>query len=112
MTFGAVCFGDYGDARALPLLEQAIEIYVPDYPESLGLTGLADLVEAYERLGGTLPEPLRARVDQFRVEWKVRQQSRSTPSRDGALAKAGRNDPCRCGSRKKDKECCLPGNAL
>jgi hypothetical protein len=109
-TLGALCLGDYGDRRALALLEHAIVNFEPDREGRLGLIGLDDLLEAHEQLGGALSEALRAHVDRLRRGWQAR--TAIAPTRDNATATraVGRNDPCPCGSGRKYKKCCLAGN--
>lgn len=99
-ALGAGCFADYGDRRALPILEGALEDFQPDLDSPFGLLGLADLVEAIERLGG-MSEHLRAHVTKLRQDFSASRNSAQAPG------KPGRNDPCPCGSGKKYKRCCL-----
>jgi hypothetical protein len=104
---GAVCFGDYGDERALALLQRAIREFQADDESPVGVMGLADLVDAHERIAGALPADLRALVDRLRSEWSERFQKKFVQPPRAASAKVGRNDPCPCGSGRKYKKCCL-----
>lgn len=103
-TIGAVRLADYGDPRALPLLARALHEFEPDWQSPFGLLGLADLVDAHERLGAPLPEELRARVDELHEKWDALEARRQAFE---ARVKVGRNDPCPCASGKKYKKCCL-----
>ena len=103
---GALCFGDYGDPRALPLLERAIRHFEPEDHGQFGLVSLADLVEAHDRLGGTLPDEVLEHVERLRGEWSARFRERFVEAEPRANAKIGRNEPCPCGSGKKYKRCC------
>ena len=104
-TLGAVRFADYGDARALPFLARALREFEPDWESPFGLIGLADLVDAHERLGAPLPDDLRSHVDELREEWDALVVQRQAAEK---RVKVGRNDPCPCGSGSKYKKCCLP----
>jgi hypothetical protein len=97
---------DYGDDRALPLIEQEIVEYVPDGGSPFGLMVLRELVEAYERLAGALPDDLRAHVDDLTGIWNADRAPAPRP-RATSSTKIGRNDPCPCGSGKKYKRCHL-----
>lgn len=68
--------------------------------------GLADLVEAHERLDGTLPDDVLERVENLRAEWSERFREKFVEPNPRASAKIGRNEPCLCGSGKKYKRCC------
>lgn len=100
-ALGAMCFADYGDDEALPILEGAIGDFALDPDDAESMYRLRDLESAYEALGGRMPEVLRQRVEAIRREWAARVEARSTSK------KTGRNDPCPCGSGKKFKKCCL-----
>jgi hypothetical protein len=100
---GAADFADYGDARALPWIEDAIAQFEPDFSETFWRFDLTELLEAYERLGGILGDALQARIEGIDEAWK---QRAARSARTGG-AKVGRNDPCPCGSGKKYKKCCL-----
>lgn len=106
-TLGAICFADYADERALPILASAIQCFEPDYDSPVGIIGLADLVDAYETLGGALRDGLREHVDALRQDWAARAESRKPHSAQVGGQKVGRNDPCPCRSGRKYKRCCL-----
>jgi len=106
-ALGAMCLSDYGDERALPILEGAIEDFAPDFDDPESILKLQNLVSAYEMLGRHLPDDLRAHVERIRQDWAARSEARSAPAASGASKKTGRNDPCPCGSGKKFKKCCL-----
>jgi hypothetical protein len=105
-TMGAVRFGDYGDARALPLLARAMLEFEPNWESPFGLMGLADLVETYKMIAGVLPDELGAHVDGLYAERDRLAQVAVAPPGTGRK-KIGRNDPCPCGSGTKYKKCCL-----
>jgi hypothetical protein len=104
-ALGATCLADYGDPAALPILEGALEDFEPDLESPYGLSGLADLVESYELLGGKLTPELGQHVAQLEEDFTAYRRSLVTPVQAGA--RPGRNDPCPCGSGKKYKRCCL-----
>ena len=106
-ALGAMCFADYGDKRALPILAGAIERFAPDHASPAGILALADLAGAYEALGGSLPDDLREHVDALHRESAARAASRNPPTAHVGGQKTGRNDPCPCRSGKKYKKCCL-----
>jgi SEC-C motif len=117
-VFGAVCklfednemlgaglLADYGDERALPLVDRALADFEPDFSELWGRGDLLDLLDARERLGGELMPQDRERVDGWLAEWDAQERrSKEAPARK---RKVGRNDPCPCESGKKYKKCCL-----
>jgi hypothetical protein len=102
---GAILFEEYGDARNLPLLEEAILRFQPDLEDTLSWDELSALLDAHERLGGTLPPEVREQADAWLAEWKKRHAQGSVPVTRSP--KIGRNDACPCGSGKKYKKCCL-----
>jgi hypothetical protein len=106
-TWTAGTFANYGDKRAIPILEAAIAAFEPDFSYLYGGTDLMDLIDAYESLGGVLSPELRSRFDGWFARWEeMKRRSReSRPVR--TFGKMGRNDPCHCGSGKKYKKCCL-----
>jgi hypothetical protein len=104
---GCGWLGDYGDERARPLLEQEIENTVPDADSGFGLHPLVDLVEAYERVAGTLPDSLRTLVNDRRTLWEAKRAARRPQPPTAGAVKIGRNAPCPCGSGKKYKRCHL-----
>ena len=101
-TFGVICLSDYGDARALPLILNAIDEFAPDLDSDFWHIDLNEYVEAYARLGGVLPATTQRRCDDLLA---LRKKQRPQPVR--APEKVGRNDPCPCGSGLKYKKCCL-----
>ncbi len=97
---------DYGDARALPLLEREIFEFDEDGPPAVKRFDLKLLVQAYEQLAGELPDDLRDHVEYlFELLSPPTDAIASPPTT--ANIKVGRNDPCPCGSGKKHKRCCL-----
>ncbi len=103
-TAGA--FAIYGDTRAVPILEEAISAFEPDFRSEWGAVELMDLIEPYESLGGALPADLRARVDGWFARWEAMKR-RAREVAPAVSRKVGRNDACPCGSGKKYKKCCL-----
>jgi uncharacterized protein YecA (UPF0149 family) len=71
---------------------------------TFGLFDLSDLVDAYQRLGGPLPNDLAEHVEALKERWQTLAAERQALE---ARTKIGRNDPCPCGSGKKYKKCCL-----
>lgn len=101
-VFGAMCFADYGDRRAVPFVEDAIAALEPDFSDAVWHHDLTELIEAHRKLGGELDDELRAHVERLELA-RAQQIARA---RSGQ--KVGRNDPCPCKSGKKYKKCCLP----
>jgi len=97
---------DYGDDRALPLIEREIFEFDEEGPRTMARFNLEVLVEAYEQLAGELPDELRDHVEYLfeRLSPPTNVIGSSAPV---ANTKVGRNDPCPCGSGKKHKRCCL-----
>jgi hypothetical protein len=48
---GAATFADYGDPRALPMLEEAVARFEPDFTDLWSRAQLRELVDAFEHLG-------------------------------------------------------------
>jgi hypothetical protein len=107
---GAAMFADYGDPRALPLLEEALVNFEPDFTELWSRVQLTELVAAFEDLGGVVSPEVRERVDAWLAEWGARQRATKAASAPAKRRKVGRNEPCPCGSGKKYKKCCLPAD--
>lgn len=105
-TFGATCLADYGDPAALPILEGALEDFEPDLDSPYGLSGLGDLIESFEHLGGVITQELGEHLAELEEDFTTYRKSLVTPAK--AAEKPGRNDPCPCGSGKKYKRCCMP----
>jgi hypothetical protein len=111
---GAIALADYGDQRALPILQKALDDHeVADGPvELFGHQEVIEFCEAIERLDGELTT---AQQDKLNLVKRLRDASR--PMTDAYLRdrygeaprreppKPGRNDPCWCGSGKKYKKC-------
>lgn len=106
-VLGGIFFADYGDKRALPLLDAAIRGFEPDLDATIR-PDMVDLIESYQILAGSVPEDLRAKADAVITAWRL---TRSHAEEPAAPAKVGRNDPCICGSGKKYKRCCLGAEA-
>lgn len=134
-VIGAGLLGDYGDARALPLLSEHLDRADPD-PHN-PTAGVPDLVDAIEQLGGALTPHQQERfatVLENRARWESPEGQReleemlvrlarkhglvdegpplsSTPPPSGSGAsrrdRPGRNEPCWCGSGQKYKRCHL-----
>ena len=104
---GAATFADYGDPRALPILEEALADFEPDFTQSWSRAHLLELLDAFEHLGGVLSPDVRERVDGWFAEWDAGQRATKAASAPVQRRKVGRNDPCPCGSGKKYKKCCL-----
>jgi hypothetical protein len=102
-VLGGIFFADYGDRRAVALLDTAIRNFAPDAQHTMR-PDLADLIESYEILAGPLPEELLAKADAAAAAWETAHAAREEPA---VSAKVGRNEPCPCGSGNKYKRCCL-----
>jgi hypothetical protein len=104
---GAMCFANFGDERALPLLRTHIEAFQPNWGSEFGMMDLNELTAAYEEVAGSMPDDLAERVGALEAKWNARRGRRSSGVPGKAGPKVGRNDPCPCGSGKKHKRCCL-----
>ncbi len=102
-VLGSSCLADYGDPAALPLIVEAIEEFEPDFDSAFGVMGLADLIDAHERLGSAVPPQLREHADRLFSEFEERRRPMTGP----APTKVGRNETCPCGSGVKFKKCCM-----
>ena len=103
---GAICFANYGDEQALPILRTHIEEFEPNWDSELGMLDLNELVAAYSAIAGKLPDDLNDHVSALWAEWDERTGEASTNAPVKSGPKVGRNDPCPCGSGKKYKKCC------
>ncbi|MGD0678464.1 MAG: SEC-C metal-binding domain-containing protein [Polyangiaceae bacterium] len=104
---GAGMLAEYGDPRALPLIEDAIAAFEPDFTQIWTRGDLAGLLEAHELLGGFVGPDLRDRLDAWFAEWGATQRRADAAKAPVRQNKVGRNAPCPCGSGKKFKKCCL-----
>ena len=100
--FWAALLATYGDQRALPLIEDALADFEPDFSDMMSRVELRELLDAHERLGGALPAERREEIAGWLDEWNARFSPARAQNR-----KVGRNDPCPCGSGKKYKKCCI-----
>jgi hypothetical protein len=114
---GAAFLSRYGDGRAIPDLVRALEsddLLAKADCAICAAEQLSAIAHAIERLGGTLTDGQRARLDRIDREaarlWQpgpdafppeafARRPARREP-------RPGRNVPCPCGSGKKYKRCC------
>ncbi len=106
---GAICFANYGDERALPLLRQGIEQFEPHWDTGVALLDLDEMRDAYEALAGKLPADLATRVAELKAQWREWEpeiDNEELPNAPAVSTKIGRNEPCPCGSGKKSKKCC------
>ena len=85
-------------------MARALLEFEPDWESPFGLLGLADLVDAHERLGAPLPASMRAHVNELREKCDALEAGRHAIE---ARVKVGRNDACPCGSGRKYKKRCL-----
>ncbi len=111
-VLGAICFANYGDKRALPMLRKAIEQFEPGEVSRLGIYELKEFSEAYTTIAGELPPDLASRCELLSLQWNELQDAIEREERQNAPAvstKIGRNEPCPCGSGKKYKKCCGKG---
>ncbi|HEX7668592.1 MAG TPA: SEC-C metal-binding domain-containing protein [Polyangiaceae bacterium] len=98
---------NYGDERGLPLVEREIWEFDLDEESPVALIMLRDLEESYERLGGPLPDDLRAHVGELTARWNAPLVPLPPVATVASAIRIGRNDPCPCGSGKKYKRCHL-----
>lgn len=102
-AFAAIEAAEYGDPRALPLIEEHLRALRPaDGSQKLRME-MVELVEAHRALGGSFDDALQAHVDVLRKAAFLD----SAPRAPARSVKVGRNDPCPCGSGKKYKKCCI-----
>ncbi len=118
---GACRLIEYGDARAVPALAQALDRITPTYTDEhdplLGEDVVA-LASGIRALGGALSDPQQAKLEVV-LKWRDEQwssgalfgpfeESSSKPvPRPPSSPRLGRNAPCHCGSGKKYKKCHL-----
>ena len=117
VEWGTVCLDRYGDTRALPRLEQALDAYeiIPDASNPLADQAVIELCAAIQRMGGQLTSSQQHKRDQVKAHRDVfRRRLEALASLKSAheastqpRKKPGRNDPCWCGSGKKYKKCHL-----
>jgi hypothetical protein len=65
---GAYVLSEYGDARALPLLEERLRGLVVDARPALTRSSLGELAGAYRRIAGSLPADLDEHVASLRTQ--------------------------------------------
>ena len=68
-TLGAIFLANYGDKRAIPLIDRAIRDFEPDLDAVLR-PDVVDLIESYGILAGWVPEELRAKADAVIAAWE------------------------------------------
>ena len=111
---GAIVLADYGDARAPPILQKALDDHeVPDEPiTSFHHQEVIEFCEAIERLDGELTQPQQEKLklvkrlrEASRPKLEAYLQDRYGQKPQIARPKLGRNEPCWCGSGKKYKKC-------
>lgn len=101
--------GEYGDARALPLVRRLFGAAEVGENPFFNMA-IYDFVEAIEALGGELTPAERAKLDAARASSArfLAQVDILPSSRPHVAGKTpGRNEPCWCGSGKKFKRCHL-----
>lgn len=114
---GAAFLGRYGDARAIPDLVRALEsddLLAKTDCAICAAEQLSAIAHAIERLGGTLTDAQRARLERIDREAARLWQPGPDALRPESFARRpatreprpGRNVPCPCGSGKKYKRCC------
>ena len=115
---GAQALAEYGDPRALPLLNKAYdELEVPrEDDESLwGDQPIIEVAQAIEDLGGGLTVAQQDKLDRVRNRRREKaslmraymDRARGERSPAEKVRRPGRNDPCWCGSGRKYKKCHL-----
>ena len=108
-VFGAMCFAEYGDERALAQLLGEMEDFEVEEDDRWWGPGFNELRDAYERLGGVLTGAILDKAEAIAEQWQIRRELEvlGVTGRPTAKAKVGRNDPCPCASGKKYKKWCL-----
>lgn len=120
VDYGAMMFGVYGDAKAIPYLQKALADWKI---ESTGKNLLAnqeviELCASIKKLGGTLTseeedklkkvlalrKKFSKQIDSMFQSDDAYEQEKQEPVRN-PRRNLGRNDPCWCGSGKKYKKC-------
>ena len=113
---GPAFLAEYGDPRALPALQHALDHYtVRPSGHFLAYQYAFDLADAIQELGGELGESAERklrRAVRMREEAVAPFRQRPAPAPEPVPAasdqtRLGRNDPCWCGSGKKYKRCHL-----
>ena len=64
---GAYALSEYGDARALPLLEERLRSLVVGAKPALTRSTLGELTEAYRLIAGSLPDDLKEHIASLRT---------------------------------------------
>jgi hypothetical protein len=117
VEWGTICLAEYGDSRALPHLEQALDEYevTTDANHLLADQSVIEFCAAIQKMGGKLTPSQQHKLDQVKASGEVfrrrfdallsRKNTRENTTRP--REKPGRNDPCWCGSGKKYKKCHL-----
>ncbi|MDP6042434.1 MAG: SEC-C metal-binding domain-containing protein, partial [Candidatus Latescibacteria bacterium] len=118
--YGAMVSGIYGDSKAIPHLQQALDDWeLEDVTDSLlANQEVIELCSAIKELGGILTlEEEKKLKDVLALREKYSEQIDLMLRMDGddygeekepirnLKPKLGRNDPCWCGSGKKYKKC-------
>ena len=117
VEWGTLCLAEYGDTRALPHLQQALDEYeiITDTSNPLADQGVVELCGAIQAMGGQLTPSQQHKLDQVKAHRDVFRRrlevlaslksAREEPTQP--RKKLGRNEPCWCGSGKKYKKCHL-----
>ena len=116
LQFGTILLAEYGDPRALPVLQQALDAYkIPDVESNVfAHQEVIELYAAIEELGGQPTPSQQAKYDRVQElrsvgrtlmerGWDVDKEPEQKPVKKEK--KPGRNEPCWCGSGKKYKRC-------
>jgi preprotein translocase subunit SecA len=110
---GAANFAEYGDTRAVELLNNALEDHDIVDPDTNGLANHAviDICDAIVELAGELADRQQRKLDRVKaihLRWREKHDDEHAVSDgEGIDDRPGRNDPCYCGSGKKYKKCHL-----
>ena len=117
VEWGTICLAEYGDTRALPHLQQALDEYevTTDANNSLADQAVFELCAAIQEMGGQLTPLQQHKWDQVESHREVFRRSldalvsRKSTREDTPQPqkKLGRNEPCWCDSGKKYKKCHL-----
>ena len=105
----AMCLTTYGDARAIDHLSRAFDAFrLERRNHLLANQALIEIRAAIEGLRGALtPEQEAKYTVALDVRMRLRELTGSHAEPITRRERPGRNDPCWCGSTKKDKRCHL-----
>ena len=101
LGFGATNLAQYGDPRALPILQSALAGLAVARAGELRNRDIIDVCDSITELGATLSPSEQRKLDQVRAELRAMNDD------DDRAAAPRRNEACHCGSGRKYKRCHL-----